>query len=154
MNSSVVAPADRVPELVQRLYALVAEFEALFPGRKFTPDGHLVGSIGEVIAAHRYDLFLYAASSAAHDGSAKDGRQVEVKATQGDTVALRAEPHHLIVLHLNKQGEATEVFNGPGSLAWQSCGVMQKNGQRPISLSKLRKLMAQVTQSQRLPARA
>jgi hypothetical protein len=154
MNQPVHAPADKVPELVRRLYSLVAEFETLFPGRKFTPDGHLVGSIGEVIAAHRYEISLYPASSEAHDGSAQDGRQVEVKATQGDSVALRAEPQHLIVLHLNKEGQATEIFNGPGSLVWSNCGAMQKNGQRPVSLSKLRKLMAQVSASQRLPTRA
>jgi len=142
-----------VPELVVRLYALVNEFEALFPGRKFTPDGHLVGSIGEVIAAYRYNLSLYPASSVAHDASAKDGRQVEVKATQGDTVALRAEPEHLIVLHLKKSGEAEEVYNGPGSLVWSNCGAMQKNGQCPISLSRLRKLMVEVAREQRLPSR-
>lgn len=145
---------ERVPDLVQRLYALVAEFEALFPGRKFTPDGHLVGSIGEVIAAHRYNLKLFSSSSKSHDGVAKDGRPVEIKATQGNTVALRAEPQHLIVLHLNKEGHATEVFNGPGALVWANCGSMQKNGQRPVSLSKLRKLMEQVEQCQRLPSRA
>jgi len=154
MNTPVVAPADQVPELVRRLYALVAEFEALFPGRKFTPDGHLVGSIGEVIAAHRYDISLHPASSEAHDGTAKDGLLVEIKATQADTVALRAEPQHLIVLHLNKDGHATEVFNGPGALVWSNCGAMQRNGQRPVSLSRLRKLMGQVPTSHRLPARA
>lgn len=154
MNTSRVAPVDQVPELVRRLYSLVAEFEALFPGRKFTPDGHLVGSIGEVIAAHRYGLALAPASSESHDGSATDGRLVEIKATQGNTVALRAEPEHLIVLHLNKEGQATEVFNGPGALVWTSCGAMQKNGQRPVSLSRLRKLMEQVPAGQRLPARA
>lgn len=153
MTTSASIAAERVPELVRRLYLLVAEFEALFPGRKFTPDGHLVGSIGEVIAAHRYELTLYPASTEAHDASAANGRQVEVKATQGDSVALRAEPEHLIVLHIGRDGHATEVFNGPGALAWSNCGALQKNGQRPISLSKLRKLMGQVTPSQRLPSR-
>jgi hypothetical protein len=38
-------------EPVARIYQATAELEALYPGRKFTPDGHLVGSIGEVIAA-------------------------------------------------------------------------------------------------------
>ncbi len=153
MNEPLRAPAEHVPELVRRLYSLVSEFEALFPGRKFTPDGHLVGSIGEVLAAHRYALSLHPASSEGHDGTAKDGRQVEIKATQGDTVALRAEPQHLIVLHLNKQGHASEVFNGPGALVWSNCGAMQKNGQRPVSLSKLRRLMLQVPENQRLPLR-
>jgi hypothetical protein len=153
MSDPIVTPADQVPKLVRRLYSLVAEFEALFPGRKFTPDGHLVGSIGEVLAAHRYALSLCPASSEAHDGTTKDGRQVEIKATQGSTVALRAEPQHLIVLHLNKEGHATEVFNGPGALVWSNCGAMQKNGQRPVSLARLRKLMAEVPASQQLPKR-
>ncbi len=45
---------DEVPRLVGRLYDIVDRLEELFPGRKFTPDGHLVGSIGEVIAANLY----------------------------------------------------------------------------------------------------
>jgi len=146
-------PVDRVPELVRRLYALVGEFESLFPGRKFTPDGHLVGSIGEVIAAQKYGLDLLAASTLAHDAKAGDGRRVEIKATQGTGVALRAEPQHLLVLHLARDGSSSEVFNGPGPLAWAHCGAMQKNGQRPISITKLRRLMDQVSADERLPIR-
>jgi hypothetical protein len=37
-----INPIDYVPDIVQRLYALVGELESHFPGRKFTPDGHLV----------------------------------------------------------------------------------------------------------------
>ena len=152
MNDLSPHPIHQVPKLVGRLYAVVAELEALFPGRKFTPDGHLVGSIGEVIAAHRFELNLYPASTLAHDAVAKDGRRVEVKATQGQSVAMRAEPEHLIVLHLGKDGQALEVFNGPGSLAWARAGAMQKNGQRPISLFQLKKLMQDVPPGARLPA--
>ncbi|MGQ0721719.1 MAG: DUF6998 domain-containing protein, partial [Candidatus Eiseniibacteriota bacterium] len=49
---------DAIPVLVRRLYGIVRDLEAAFPGRKFTLDGHLVGSIGEVLAAHRYGLEL------------------------------------------------------------------------------------------------
>ena len=49
---------DGIPNLIRRLYAIVADLETAFPGRKFTPDGPLVGSIGEVLAAHRYGLEL------------------------------------------------------------------------------------------------
>ena len=150
---TVNPPIDRVPELVRKLYALVAEFESLFPGRAFTPDGHLVGSIGEVVAAYMYGLSLHPASAESHDATAPNGRLVQVKATQGKSVALRAEPEHLVVLLLQQSGEALEVYNGPGALVWQQCGAMQKNGQRPISLTKLRALMTSVQQSKRLPQR-
>lgn len=153
MSELLIHPTERVPELVGRLYGLVGELEALFPGRAFTPDGHLVGSIGEVIAAYRYNLLLHTASRAGHDAVAQDGRQVEIKATQGTTVALRSEPQHLLVLHLARDGSSTEVFNGPGSVVWEKCGQMQKNGQRPVSIFRLRELMKQVTEKQRLPQR-
>ena len=153
MDESPSHPTERVPALVRKLYALVAEFEALFPGRAFTPDGHLVGSIGEVLAAYRYDLILHAASNEGHDAITRDGKQVEVKATQGKSVALRAEPERLIVLQLGKDGNATEVFNGPGQMVWANCGAMQKNGQRPISLAKLRTLMHEVPPTDRVPPR-
>jgi hypothetical protein len=49
---------DRLPELVKELYRTVGELEAMFPGRHFTPDGHLVGSLGEGLVAHHYNLEL------------------------------------------------------------------------------------------------
>jgi hypothetical protein len=48
-----------LPAPVADIYRAVAELEKLYPGRKFTPDGHLVGSIGEVIAAEHFGLTLY-----------------------------------------------------------------------------------------------
>jgi hypothetical protein len=38
-----------LPEPVARIYKAAAELEVLYPGREFTADGHLLGSIGEVI---------------------------------------------------------------------------------------------------------
>jgi hypothetical protein len=38
----------QLPEAVSRIYEAVEELKREFPGRPFTPDGHLVGSIGEV----------------------------------------------------------------------------------------------------------
>ena len=147
-------PVDSVPGLVTQLYAVVAEFEALFPRRRFTPDGHLVGSIGEVIAAHRYGLDLLQHSAKGHDARSASGDFVEIKATQGRSVAMREQPNHLIVLHISKLGEALEIYNGPGAAVWSAAGAMQRNGQRSISFTKLRALMAEVPLSERLPLRA
>jgi len=46
---------DRVPRLVGRLYEIVSELEELFPGRHFTLDGHIVGSLGDLLAQYRYE---------------------------------------------------------------------------------------------------
>lgn len=141
---------DRIPVLVRRLSAVVRELGRLFPGRPFTLDGHLVGSIGEVLAAHLYGLELLPPSAAGHDARTRGGRLVQIKMTQGRTVGLRVRPEHLLVLSLSATGEATEVYNGPGSPAWKHAGRMQKNGQRAISVSKLRTLMEEVPKSRRI----
>ena len=141
---------DRIPGLLKRLYEIVAELEVLYPGRKFTPDGHLVGSLGEVIAAHDYDLVLLDASAKTHDAR-KDGKLIQIKATQGKSVAFYGKPDHLLVMKLRKDGSTDEIYNGPGALAWNIAGKQQKNGQRSIALSKLRALMDSVPTDQRIP---
>lgn len=47
---------DKFRALVTQLYAAVNELEAMFPGRHFTPDGHMVGSLGECLVADAYNL--------------------------------------------------------------------------------------------------
>jgi hypothetical protein len=135
---------QEVPALVKNLLETVKKLEELFPGRRFTLDGHLVGSLGEVLAAHRYNLELLRGSTEGHDAKAPDGRMVQIKATQRGMVGLRSKPDHLVVLQLSADGVSTEVFNGPGSLAWDAAGKPQKNGQRQVSLSRLRGLMQDV----------
>ena len=56
------------------LYRTVDGLEALFPGRKFTPDGHLVSSIGEAVAARMFDLRLLPASTPEHDATTANQR--------------------------------------------------------------------------------
>lgn len=68
-----------VTEIIKTIYELVAKLEKQYPGRHFTPDGHMLGSIGEVYAAERYGLKLYDASHPIHDAIAADGREIQIK---------------------------------------------------------------------------
>ena len=145
---------DHIPEKIIALYKIVSELEASFPGRRFTPDGHLVGSIGEVLAQHHFDLELLPASTETHDAKSSSGTLVQIKATQGTSVGMRSEPEHLLVLKILPDGTHITIYNGPGALAWQSAGKMQSNGQRFISVNKLTELMEQVPTGQRLRPRS
>ncbi len=142
---------EQVTRHLDALYAASEGLEAIFVRRKFTLDGHLVGSIGEVVAAFMFGLDLMPASTLGHDAMALDGRQVEIKLTQGKSVALRHAPQHLIALHRPKGGPVRVVYNGPGGAVWDACGKPQKNGQQSVSLSRLRTLDAAVTNADRLP---
>ena len=141
---------DPFAQKLRELYAITAELENMYPGRKFTIDGHLVGSIGEILAAERYGLTLFPNSTQTHDALARDGRLVQVKATQTKRISISSAPDYLIVLQIKENGSWEEVYNGPGKPAWTAAGKMQKNGQRPISVTKLKTLMKTVLDSQRI----
>lgn len=81
---------EMVAEKVKTLYRVSHELEELFPGRHYTPDGHMIGSIGEALAACCYGLTLFEASAETHDAKAPDGRLVQIKATQIDRAHSRA----------------------------------------------------------------
>lgn len=144
----------RFPELLQSIYRAVAELEKMFPGRHFTPDGHMVGSLGEALASHYYRVDLAPASAVCHDGVC-DGRHVQVKATQGSKISISSEPEHLLVLGLHQDGTFTEHYNGPGAPVWRlvSHKPRQKNGQYQVSLPQLAKLMSGIADNQKLPKR-
>ena len=129
---------------IKELYKIANELESSYPGRKFTIDGHLVGSIGEVIVAEHYGLELLRNSTETHDAVSTEGKYIQIKATQINRIAISSEPDYLIVIKLFSDGTWEEVYNGPGKLVWENAGKMQKNGQRPVSVSKLRSLMSSV----------
>jgi hypothetical protein len=133
----------KLPEPVGDIYRAVLRLEQLYPGRKFTPDGHLVGSIGEVIAAAALGLTLYPASYAGHDAHDGDGGDVQIKMTGGNSVAMYAECIRLVVLKVVSPEEAEIIYDGPGAPAWSAAGKIGKNGQRVVSLSRLRVLAKQ-----------
>ena len=130
-----------LPKPVADIYRAVEQLEKLYPGRKFTPDGHLVGSIGEVIASEALGLTLYPASHAGHDAYDSKG-DVQIKMTSGQSVAMYAECIRLVVLKVVSHVEAEIVYDGAGVPAWHAAGKIGKNGQRVVRLTKLRALAA------------
>ena len=144
---------NEVPSLVARLYEVVDALEDIFPGRHFTPDGHLVGSLGESFAAYVFGVTLSKASTAGYDALLGD-RTIEVKATQRSSVAISADdqcPDVLVVFRFDRHTRPELVYNGPARRAWDLAGRPQRNGQRQLNLNRLRKLDLEVEARERLP---
>ena len=136
--------------IIQDLFRTVCELESRYPGRKFSIDGHLLGSIGEVIAAEYYGLTLLPNSSEMHDAKDRQGRLIQIKATQIDRISISSEPDYLIAIQITSDGNWSEIYNGAGSRVWNNSGKMQKNGQRPISIAKLKLLMKSVSDDEKI----
>ena len=140
-------------DLIRDLYKIVGQLEEAHPGRHFTPDGHLVGSLGEVFAAEEYGLELLEASHPVHDAKTRNGRRlVQIKTTQGNKIGIGECPDFLIVLRLSQNGTFEEVYNGPGGPVWDLVKgkKLPKNGQHQISLNRLRGIASAIPDSKRI----
>ena len=145
-NNDLGTVRQQVGDLLQ----IVNKLEKSFPGRHFTLDGHLIGSIGEVLAAYFYGVELYTASAPVHDGCV-DGKEVQIKATQRDLVLLGEKPDYLLVLYLANTGAVFEVYNGPGKPAWDSVENKDKRGYKHLRVNKLMELDTKVKEAERIP---
>ncbi len=146
-------------EITKQLEVQYAQYE-----RKFTIDGHLLGSIGEVLVAEAFDLELCKSSNPVFDAVTKDEKQtkVQIKATQTKKVSLSGSagagkpakiPQHLIVILIKEDGCWELIYNGPGAPAWENAGKLQKNGQRQISLAKLKTIFEKIPAEKQLPCK-
>jgi len=109
---------SELPGLIGDLFRTVDKLNRLFPNRPFTPDGHLVGSIGEVVAAYVYDLTLEKCSNQGFDARTSDlKRKAEVKLTGGRAISIASDLHScsdvLLVLKLHRNTGFREIYNGP-----------------------------------------
>jgi hypothetical protein len=140
---------QRFPAIIRELYRIVADLEAMFPQRPFKPDGHMVGSLAECLAEHYYGVQLFRCSNPGHDGR-QDGCNVEIKATQGNRVALRSGPDKLLVFQLRTDGTFLEIYNGPGEPVWDLVRSKPRpaNGQYQVTLAQLRRLTGTVPAEQ------
>jgi hypothetical protein len=132
----------KVPKLIQDLFRITRELGTLFP-RPFTPDGHLVGSIGEVVAAYLYSLDLETCSNPGWDARTKMLETVEIKLTGTTRVSLSVQDSYadmLIVLHLEDGCRFDEIYAGKFPQEIVAGKKVSKRRVVGVGLNELRKL--------------
>lgn len=132
-----------IPVLIGELYRTVQALNAIYPDRPFTPDGHLVGSIGEVVAADTYGLVLEKCSTEGFDARTETNQTVEIKLTGGKSVAVSSgikTPDLLIVLKLCSKSGFEEIYNGQFPLDLWRGKTISKRRTITFRLNELRKI--------------
>ncbi|WP_216614722.1 hypothetical protein [Methylomonas sp. ZR1] len=149
-----------IPDAVRQLLAIVELLRQSYKTQKkqFTLDGRLVGDIGEVLAEEAYDIKLFEDIQKHHDATASDGRLVQIKATMQKNLTFPVDhiPLYYIGIQIHSDGTFSEVFNGPGALAWEAVKNRKptKTNLHSVSVSALSKLNAKVAPADRIPKRA
>jgi len=141
---------------VQAIYRAVENLTKRF-GRKFTPDGVLVGTLGEVLAEEKYDLRLHPPKTKDFDAKDCRGREVQIRCNQRTTTPIKkgATKGIFLALKLLPNGTIEEIFNGPASVAHKLTIGRKADASGFIGLahSKLRALMRSVPEEERIPRR-
>jgi hypothetical protein len=78
---------EETRKLVRQLYEITAKLHELYPHRNFTPDGILLGSLGEILAEYHYSLSPLNIGTKYHDYSI-DGLLVQIKTTQRSSIQI------------------------------------------------------------------
>ena len=86
-----------------------------------------------------------------HDGIV-DGREVQIKLTQGRKIQIRHKPDYLIVLYMTSTGQIYEVYNGSGDRAWRVVGKKSSNNSYTMSVGRLMAVDAEVDKDERIKA--
>ncbi len=129
--------------------------------RKFTPDGRMVGDIGEVIASVFYRVNLHNVGRHDWDG-VYNSKNVQIKATGGDSTYLREPPKDgfadglLMVFKIDREsGKYELIYNGDIQRVWDALNSINtdRTGSKMISLNRLRKLQKFVYPENIIPVR-
>lgn len=130
-------------------------------GREFTPLQVLVGGLGEILAAEKYDLELRPPKTDivdVFDAIDSSGRNIRIRCDLTDTTAIHqdATGGMLLVLKLLTDVSIEEIFNGPMSAAHQLTKDRKADGCGLVGLdhSDLRALMKSVPVGERIPLKS
>ncbi|MBI5574120.1 MAG: hypothetical protein HY919_06175 [Elusimicrobia bacterium] len=149
---------DVLIKAIRNLYDAVNELQSAFGNRHFTPDGKMVGDIGEAIAELVYDLKIDNNSLKHWDGYwtnlKGEKRKVQIRATQGDWTYLKKPPHNgtFLLIKINTDGTFKTVYNGDIMTVWNKRKHL-KSKEKTISLKELEQLNKTVVTSEKIPER-
>lgn len=130
---------------VKNLYLSVEKLHSAFPNKPFTPDGRMVGDIGEAIASLKFNVVLDEKLKKHWDGyridSAGNKRDVQIKTTQRDETYLKKPPQDgdLLVFKIDRGGGWKCCYDGPILRVWDSL-IGQKPDDTGAKFVKLNKL--------------
>ena len=100
--------------ILKELIQIAEDLETKYSNykRKFTLDGHLFGSTGEVYAAKKFDLTLLKSSYKGHDAKDKNGNLVQIKVTQKTSVgSLNPQKQNLVINFIIHVGFVINFFS-------------------------------------------
>lgn len=139
---NLVGKKKRFEAAIRKMFGARAALHHVFSKKPFTPDGRMIGDIGEAIAEIFYKVKTDSRMRKDWDGICENKnckyRDVQIKATQKSETYLHKPPHegHLLVFKICPDGTWRCFYNGLINKVWREMGG--KSGYRFIALERLK----------------
>jgi hypothetical protein len=119
---------------IAEIYEIANELGKAFNIDRCTPDGHLIGAIGQIAVKIAFNLEFSSPKDGHNCTWPKGSKQINIQVgcSGKGKIALRIEPDHLIALEIGQKGQIRLLFNGPGHYIWSKI-KHQRNPQKYVS---------------------
>ncbi len=137
---------------IASIYEIANELGREFNISKCTPDGHLLGAIGQIAAKTAFGL-QFGSDEKEHNCIWSDesrSMNIQVRCTGRGSIAIRKEPEYLIALEISETGKIYLLYNGPGKYVWERI-ERQKQAQKNASRNQLRDAQSEVSLKSQIP---
>jgi len=137
---------------IAAIYEIAHELGREFNITTCTPDGHLLGAIGQIAAKIACGL-SFGSTMEEHNCTWSDGKgslAIQVRCTGRGSVAIRKEPNYLIALEISETGKIRLLYNGPGEYVWKKI-KHQKQKQKSASKDQLKDAQLEVSSVSQIP---
>ena len=130
-----------VRHIMGTLFSAQNALRALAPDYKWAGMGNLLGDYGEYVAIEHFNWTKAPAGASGYDAIDDLGRTVQIKTNHASsTIGFRGEADHMLVLHVNTDGEWEIVYHGDFAKVAAASNYSARDNKRTITLSKLRTL--------------
>lgn len=137
---------------IASIYEIANELGREFNISKCTPDGLLLGAIGQIAAKIAFGL-QFGSGEKGHNCTWSDKGKIlniQVRSTGRGSVAIRKEPEYLIAIEITETGRLYLLYNGPGIFVWEKIQP-QKQPQKYASKNQLLEAQQDVSLSSQIP---
>jgi len=144
--------ASEFKKKIAMIYDIANELGREFNKTKCTPDGHLLGAIGQIAAKIAFGLD-FGSIIEGHNCTWSDEDKIiniQVRCTGRGSIALRKEPEYLIALEISESGKIYLLYNGPGEFVWEKVKG-QKQPQKYASKNQLMDAQLKVSLKSKIP---
>jgi len=137
---------------IAAIYKIANELGQEYNITNCTPDGHLLGAIGQIAAKIAFGL-SFGSDVEEHNCTWSDRKRcldIQVRCTGRGSIAIRKEPEYLIALEISETGKIYLLYNGPGRYVWERI-KHQKQRQKYASKNQLKDALLDVNPLSQIP---